>query len=80
MDRKEKKSIRPNLDKKKKFPYRSDMTIQHTDPNVIYATLSFTHLCSKITFLSAYQVHCLRLSLVLREPVYPASVSLKKKQ
>jgi hypothetical protein len=80
MERKEKKSRRPNPDKKMKFPYRSDMALQHIDPNVIYVTLSFVHPCCKITFLSAYHVHCLRLSLVLREPAYPASVSLRKKQ
>jgi hypothetical protein len=56
------------------------MALQHTEINVAYAPLSFAHPRCKITFLLAYHVHCLRLSPVPREPVYPVSVRLKMKQ
>lgn len=80
MERKEKERRRPKLDKKRKFPYRPDMAFQHIYPNITYAALSFVHPCCKITFLSAYHFHCLRVSLVLREPAYVASVRLITKQ
>lgn len=56
------------------------MALQRTKLNVVYAPLSFAYPCCKITFLLAYHVHCLRLSPVLREPVYPVSVRLRMKQ